>query len=210
MSVDVLTYFANLFAESKRQENSMTRRMSMLINCVIPLFSLLCLAAITIWILIVAITDIRKPSDTNIDVLFLLCFGVVNLAIDIISFLLFYFNFDSVLLRTSTENSLDVSGYASIHDTTFETEVIRLPNLNMLSALSHVGADALRTISMLLGATACTLGMNCRLADSWAAIACSVTIIFIIIPQAREINRAFRTYNYTESVELIHSNSSRM
>lgn len=75
-----------------------------------------------------------------------------------------------------------------------ETESILRCNVNMMSALSHVSADTLRTFAIFAGAVAASCGANSVVADAWAALVCSVTIVVAIVPLLREIADVVHDY----------------
>ena len=75
-------------------------------------------------------------------------------------------------------------------------------NLNMWSAASHVSADTLRTFAVFAGALASSLGVNSDLSDAWAALICSVTIVFALFPLCKEIGVAIVKYTSSENVEI--------
>ncbi len=72
------------------------------------------------------------------------------------------------------------------------------PNLNMISALTHVGSDTMRTTSVFVAALISFLAnQNSSLCDAWAAIVVSITILFAVIPLVTEICRAAKHMNCT-------------
>ena len=108
-------------------------------------------------------------------------FAAVNLLIDIVCLILFYYNFHSALFQDVTLRSLsdtvrsvpdgDLRGAGGEMETTSCVEevcggsppnenssLLRKPNLNMMAAFSHVGADLLRTLAVFAGAAAASTG----------------------------------------------------
>lgn len=64
-------------------------------------------------------------------------------------------------------------------------------NLNMLSALTHVGSDTMRTLSVFIAAViASSTGYSGNLCDAWAAVVVSITIFGAVIPLCAEIYKA--------------------
>lgn len=67
-------------------------------------------------------------------------------------------------------------------------------NLNMLSAVVHVGGDTLRTFAIFGAALfSSTTNFPSALCDAWAAVIVTVTVVFLVIPLIKEIWKgAFR------------------
>lgn len=64
-------------------------------------------------------------------------------------------------------------------------------NLNMLSALTHVGGDTLRTTSVFIAAFVSTVfGVEGSTTDAWASIIVSISIVLCVIPLCNEIYHA--------------------
>jgi Co/Zn/Cd efflux system component len=75
-------------------------------------------------------------------------------------------------------------------------------NLNMISALTHVGGDTLRTSSVLVSATISSIfNLNVALCDAWAAIVVTITIFGIVVPLVREIYLAARKHWATDDAK---------
>lgn len=129
----------------------------------------------------------NPPEEESVDVLMMYGFASVNLLIDIVCLVLFYYNLETALFHDpsirvrvaveSGERDLDgvMSGEQDIEmtaSTSFLEEVcggsppnesdgqLKKTNLNMLAAFYHVGADLLRTIAVYFGAAASTFGEN--------------------------------------------------
>ena len=60
----------------------------------------------------------------------------------------------------------------------------------MISALTHVGGDTMRTMSVFFAAVIATAGQPSSLCDAWAAIVVSFTICIAVIPLVNEIYKA--------------------
>lgn len=64
-------------------------------------------------------------------------------------------------------------------------------DINMASALTHVGGDSMRTLAVFVSAVITSCGVNGTLCDAWATIAVTVSIAAMVIPLVKEIYRAF-------------------
>lgn len=152
----------------------------------IPVFSVIALLGVTGWIAADAISIIMKGVDgdgDDVDVIFLFAFASVNFLIDLISAVLFYARRKTILLDEQSVTSEE-------WESTF-TPLPTLPNLNMISALTHVSSDTLRTISVFLAAIISTVGgYSSSLCDAWAAIVVTATIVIAVIPLCYEIYKA--------------------
>jgi Co/Zn/Cd efflux system component len=167
-----------------------------MIEVVIPTFSLICLLGVTIYVAVDAINVLTIPRDRehDIDVVYLYGFAVANAVIDFLSSYIFlrkgdikevFYNIDAVSAQ-GQERSL-----SSIKD----IPIGKTTNLNMMSAFTHLSGDSLRTASVLVGAMVSTFaGIPSQICDAWAALAVTISIIFIIVPVAYEIVKACRKY----------------
>jgi Co/Zn/Cd efflux system component len=219
MFIDVFTYFTNMYAESVISSGDhVSDRMFLILHAGIPCFSLCALISITIWVCFKSIAIIRNPPDrtNSVDTTVMFAFASVNLLIDVVTVLMFLMNAQTALYKVPDEQSIeqehasdvlpriesgDVSAPAA------STSVIKC-NLNMLSAFSHVSADTLRTLAIFIGAGVATTGVNSAVADAWAAIICSCTILLALIPIFREIANAVREHKWTEqNVQAAHADS---
>jgi Co/Zn/Cd efflux system component len=72
------------------------------------------------------------------------------------------------------------------------TVVTRKSNINMISAVTHLGGDSLRTVAVFVAAMVAQLtGARSDLCDAWAAIIVSFTIVLLAVPLLVEIRKAF-------------------
>ncbi|KAJ1422997.1 hypothetical protein B484DRAFT_452074 [Ochromonadaceae sp. CCMP2298] len=183
MSVDVFTYLTNMYAEGvKAQGNEISHSTRMLHEVYIPAFSVAALIGIAIYITVEALDVIVNGSSENVDDAFLFGFSAGNLVIDIISSALFYSKGREILI-TRVHVFKSITGDE-------ETEQSRA-NLNMLSALTHVGGDTLRTLSVFVAATVSTVSSTSSVqCDAWAAVVVSVTIIIGVVPLVFAIHKA--------------------
>ena len=198
MSVDVFSYFANMYAERvKSKDGELSIDMRWILQVYIPLFSITCLLGVTAWITSDAISVIISPSDDDdVDVLFLYLFASGNMVIDIISYYLFHSKWSTVFNDEAMQNrsrSVSRSESVELQESIDSTNKM---NLNMMSAFTHVGGDTLRTSSVFIAAVVATTGVaSGELCDAWAANVVTVTIVCMIIPLLKEIWKSSVTLN---------------
>jgi Co/Zn/Cd efflux system component len=86
MSVDVFTYFTNLYAEGTKENQSSRNVFYRMVNEIgIPSFSVFCLLGVTIYITVVALRVLRHPpAEDDLPVVYLYGFALLNLVIDVI------------------------------------------------------------------------------------------------------------------------------
>lgn len=179
-----------------------------------PTLSVIALIGVTIFILIVASFEIASGGDdaTNADIMF--TFASVNVAIDAICIVLFYFRKDDILYHRFPSFTGDTEHVP--HSPCPSSPVLRNVNINMFSAFTHIGSDTLRTAAIFLAAIVSTttgnsrkhnlidnlcvieifvyfiiVGIKSSLCDAWAAVLVSVTIIVAVIPLATEVFAAY-------------------
>lgn len=104
MSVDVLSYFTNLYAEHVKETTpSLSLNMRFLLEVCVPSFSVACLLAVTVYVTLDAIVVLENPPDINdVDVAFLYGFASANFVVDIICTSMFYMRGDDAFLEKST------------------------------------------------------------------------------------------------------------
>lgn len=145
-----------------------------LIEICIPIFSACALIGVTCWITYDAIEVIFSPERSKVNVKFLFGFASANASIDILCVILFFLRRRDVL--------------KSSHKSDLEYGDMKVVNLNMASALTHVSGDTFQTISVFAAAIAAeTTKYSGSLCDAWASIMVTITIIGIILPLLREI-----------------------
>lgn len=162
----------------------------------IPTFSVSALIAITCWILCDAIRIIQSRGiDDDVNIYFLWGFSVANFLVDFISSLLFYFRHTPLRSIQLDSTCVDIG---------IRPLIPRL-NLNMLSALTHVAGDTMRTVSVFVAAFISTVfHQPGSLCDAWASVAVSITIFICVIPLCREIvKEAFRNQETEELLSQI-------
>ena len=182
MSVDVFTYFTNMYAEYiKSKGEKLSKRMLIILEIGIPSFSVCALLGVTGYITSDAIHLLMTngEEDDDVNIFFLYGFAGANLIVDIISSYMFYRRRHSVFLSTLSRDSTEdimlnhvqltsEKNEENYHDSVMNpisTEQIHTSsrsststtpktraNLNMISAFTHVGGDSMRTISVFIAA----------------------------------------------------------
>eukprot|EP01041_Mallomonas_annulata_P004267 gene4267-8491_t len=214
MSVDVFAYLCNLLAEHCRSRyGSISHNMMLLLDVGIPCISVCALLGVTGYIFSSAVIVLIENGEVQIetetvDVHFLYGFSAANLFVDAICSLIACQRGKNILYRTHTiplsslcaNDRVDSDSEMATIDITTERQgsidespPILQKNLNMISALTHVGGDTLRTCSVLTAAFISTFaGINSDVADAWASIMVTATILLIVLPLTKEI---YHEYN---------------
>lgn len=158
----------------------------------IPTFSVTALLAVTGWITSDAIAVIQgNGDDDEVNVYFLWGFSVANFFVDLFSSLMFYMRGKEALIADVSHAPLRTFSLDRRSVDMRKRPLISLPNLNMLSALTHVGGDTLRTLSVFIAALITTaFNQDSALCDAWAAIVVSISIVICVIPLCKEIYKA--------------------
>jgi Co/Zn/Cd efflux system component len=182
-----------------------TRR---ILEVYIPTFSVIALLSVTGWIVSDAAAVIEDGGeDDDVDIAFLWAFSVSNFFVDLFSSLMFYMRGKDALLADDHSGHNDHKNarrlsHAPLKTFSLDRQSIDMakrplipdkwvPNLNMLSALTHVGGDSLRTLAVFMAALIATAsGASGALCDAWASVVVSFTIVICVIPLCREIYRA--------------------
>lgn len=134
----------------------------MLYELVSPTFSVVALMATTIYILVSAVEVLRSADNNGPNIIVMWSFMLLNLAIDIVNMFLF----------VRERHELHRSGVAT-HES----------NANMLSALTHVVIDTMRTVAVLIALFVHKLcGLAPSLADAYASIAIAVLSFLSTVP----------------------------
>jgi Co/Zn/Cd efflux system component len=189
MSVDVFTYFTNMYAERVKERTGgvIDHRTRIMLEVAIPAFSVSALIGVTAYVTSEAIAVIANPDaegEDDVNVYFLYAFSVANGLVDLISGYMFYQGGREILYHDGVFVHEDVEK----QETSVKTS---RKNLNMISALTHVGGDSLRTLSVFIAAVIATASsISTDICDAWAAIFVSCTIIGIVIPLIYEIYKA--------------------
>jgi Co/Zn/Cd efflux system component len=213
-----------MYAErvKSRSGGKLDERTKRILEVYIPSFSVTALLAVTGYITADAISTIQSGGDgDDVNIYFLWAFSVANFFVDLFSSLMFYLRGKDGLLaqrasllgghpEIAAHGQHDLS-HAPLRTFSLDRRSIDmtkrpiipkaiLPNLNMLSALTHVGGDSLRTLSIFLAAVISTAGnQSAALCDAWASVVVSITIVICVIPLCREIYRA--AFNLPEEEE---------
>ena len=201
MSIDVVSYICNIYIERlKEREGKIPKSTLMWINVIIPAFSLVALIGVTLYITIEAIADIMvPPEDDDVSIPILYGFASANFLVDILSVVAFYCKGkealysihgvgDTRIYRVSRVTSDDNEERLNDPFGPTSSEI----NLNMASALTHVGGDTLRTFSIFFAAVVATVtDIPGYLCDAWAAVIVTITIVGLIVPLSIEICKAY-------------------
>jgi len=197
MSVDVFSYFANMWAERiKSRGGVMDRRTRMILEVYIPSFSICLLLGVTGYVTSDAIKELKgEGGDDEVNVYFMWGFASANALVDFLSAYFFIRGGRSVFFHSTVRNSASFSQIASDDPfdapTSNEVVVKSRYNLNMASAFTHLGGDSLRTGSVFVAAAVATFaGIDANTCDAWAAIIVTITIICLVIPLIIEIVKA--------------------
>jgi Co/Zn/Cd efflux system component len=175
-----------MYAERlKNQGRTMDRQTRRVLEVYVPTFSVCALLGVTGWITSDAIAVINGGGDgDDVDVIFLFAFASANFLVDFISSYMFYVRGRDILVSDRMSFSIDVHDH---HTPTTKA------NLNMMSALTHVGGDTMRTASVFIAAVIATASnASSSLCDAWAAVVVSFTICCAVIPLINEIYKAAR------------------
>eukprot|EP00607_Mallomonas_marina_P010207 CAMPEP_0182422336 /NCGR_PEP_ID=MMETSP1167-20130531/7988_1 /TAXON_ID=2988 /ORGANISM="Mallomonas Sp, Strain CCMP3275" /LENGTH=277 /DNA_ID=CAMNT_0024600303 /DNA_START=282 /DNA_END=1115 /DNA_ORIENTATION=+ len=203
MSVDVFAYLCNLYAENLRSKyGHVSQNMSMLLEVGIPSLSVSLLLAVTTYITWGAaqILMAGNQEEENVDVLFLYGFSSANFVVDMVCTAVVLYRGKEIMYHSNDQHSLitRVNSSSSITEPSADPSELSAEdnkpkrNLNMISAITHVGGDTLRTSSMFIAALVSTItGVAGDIVDAWAAIIVTITIITIILPLCREIRSAY-------------------
>lgn len=161
----------------------MDERTRFLLEVYIPLFSVSALLGVTGWVTSDAIAVIMKgEGGDETDIAFLYGFACGNFLVDAISSWMFYVRGADILKNRTFSFSVDVNDPAPVKEAS--------KNLNMMSALTHVGGDSARTLSVFVAAVVATIAGNSTMCDAWATVVVSITIIVAVIPLLKEIYKA--------------------
>jgi Co/Zn/Cd efflux system component len=144
------------------------------------------LLGVTAWIAHDAILEILYPEYGGVNVAYLYAFSSLNAVVDCICFCLFYFRREDILHDVNISHASDTARLAEDQERGKGSPPP--PNLNMMSALSHVSSDTLRTTSVFIAAIVATsTNIHVSLCDAWAAIIVTFTIVCGALPLASKI-----------------------
>eukprot|EP01031_Cornospumella_fuschlensis_P035254 gene35254-42709_t len=197
MGIDVFTYIMNMYAEHlKNVYGKLRAQTRKILDIYIPVFSVLALVSVCGWICYDAAIIIHAyhsphahtAEEDDVNVVIMYIFASVNFVIDCVSGLLFYVRRETVLLncpegQVERNNALDHIS---------ELSNMLMPNLNMVSALTHIGGDTLRTFSVFAAAIVSSVGkQDSSVCDAYAAVVVTFTIFLAIMPLCKEIYKAY-------------------
>lgn len=198
-----------MYAERQKALNGgkLSLQQKKVLEIYIPTFSVTALLAVTGYILSGAIDVLRNGDDDEVNVYFLFGFAGGNFLVDVVSTWMFYRKGHEVLISgpiSMERQSVDFGNKKKgLPDST--------PNLNMISALTHVGSDTLRTLSVFVAAVVSYVGhVDASVCDAWAAVVITITICFAVIPLLKEIYHAVqRLKEETDDEENFQERPSR-
>jgi len=237
MSVDVITYFINMFAETLKSDSKggvLSAHSRFKLEVIVPAISCLALLASGSWIAWSAYEVLVPPKnaeetnpsgdeDVNITVLYV--FSSINFFVDLLSLYMFYRKGRSVfgyepssavdLASEAEEEASNGSAAKAVEAAETGPEAVpnsspskhadadaganvnintkpekRTKNVNMMSAFLHVGADSIRTFAVFSAAAVASSGQDGAKCDAWAALVCTLTVLFMVFPVAREIHES--------------------
>jgi Co/Zn/Cd efflux system component len=92
----------------------------------------------------------------------------------------------------SVENMQLVRGAPTDDGTTVHVGEER-PNLNMMSAFTHIGGDTLRTLAIFGAALVSSVfGVDPQISDAWAGIAVAITIVIAVTPLVFSVKKSIQ------------------
>mmetsp|Transcript_8414 Transcript_8414/g.10967 ORF Transcript_8414/g.10967 Transcript_8414/m.10967 type:complete len:285 (-) Transcript_8414:49-903(-) len=192
MIVDAMTYGLNMYAEYRKPQVSAIEAMRYELYA--PLFSVVVLFGISIYVIIDAIETLTDDSDSSEEVndSIMLGFALVNLIFDFLNMACFY--------RAQRLFGFPVSEYEGLDE-----DGDGATNTNMCSAYTHVLADTLRSIAVLLAAGASSLSSSIKseTADAWAAIFVSLIVFGSTFPLLKGLREKYNQIKrYQDDIEM--------
>jgi Co/Zn/Cd efflux system component len=194
MGVDTMTYLLNSVAERYKARGASARERLQL-ELYIPLVSALALLCASGMIVSQALSTLRAPpavSSAHSGVM--LIFSSVNLIIDAVAVVFFrrVQQLEAAVHRAALGDAaaplLPDQGAAPLLPNG-DADLWR-GNFNLCSAFTHVLADTLRSISVLVAALAARAGkVDADVADAWAGLSVSVIIVISLLPLLRALGR---------------------
>lgn len=211
----------------KSRGETLSKRTQIVLEVLIPAFSVSALLAVTAYITAEAVGVIMTNGDDDdeVNVFFLYGFAIANFVIDVVSTVMFYMKRKTVFISnhftsmqdeaTILDMQLDIDVEIDETSSPFADEQSlsnkdrnkslskdrrdsvhqyhSKPNLNMLSAFTHVGGDTMRTFAVFIAAiVSSTTTVKSNLADAWAAVVVTITIVICVIPLIAEIGKSAR------------------
>lgn len=178
MVVDAVTYLFNMLAE-RQKAKGVTERRRLQLEVFVPLFSVVALLATSVYIIVgAAATIAAPPSDGgNTNEAMMLGFSITNLIIDIVCVTCFAQASKLFGFRTHEQPQTDDGRETDVRER-------ERANTNLCSAYTHVLADTLRSVAVLVAAAISLKdkSINSSVADAWAAVVVSVIIFASVVP----------------------------
>lgn len=207
MTVDVVTYLFNYLAERYKRNMQFAqsghrrddRLKSLYIELIPPLISVVTLVVVTTSGFHSAVNTLREPpQDQSVqpDLGIMLAFSGLNMFIDALNVTCFARVDQALGLATltkgmheataiNTETPTESSDLLPQVDDSDKLDTVGGLNLNMCSAWTHVCADTLRSIAVLVAAGVAFLfphHLTPADADSWGTIVVSAIILVSLVP----------------------------
>lgn len=191
----------------------LSKRTEIILEVFVPSFSVICLFSVTAYIAADAVNVLIRETDAeNIDVVYLYGFAAANAVVDIsTSYVFFRVGHAADVFYTNNVQNIENTGpvqaaagdmaltAAECPEDTTSTPAVsqnRDMNLNMLSAFTHLTGDSMRTASVFIAALVSTFsGISSQICDAWAAIAVTVSIVFMVVPLIVEIVKSYRKFS---------------
>lgn len=215
MLVDSITYAFNLYAEKRKGNPESTRKERLQLELIPPLISVTTLIGVTGYILSDALNTLTSSDDGDEpDTTIMAFFSSANLLLDLVNVFCFakarkllgysvsdmHTSIDGLYEHHYSRTDINAAGENGFEQ---EQQTLATPNddesyvggaddaanLNMCSAYTHVFADTLRSIAVMIAAFIAAFNENVsgQDADASAAIAVSVLIVLSLTPLVRGI-----------------------
>jgi len=217
MEIDVITYLGNIYAEVKRQTRELTPLDKAKISLVTSGISIAILFAISIWILhdvILTLLDTPIQDDLH-PAWYLIIFGGCGFLFDLITLKAFsiWGNPDEMGINAGAPDAVDVEKAPARLESVKSKVVVgtdvadeKASAMTMCSALSHVFADCIRSLTALtvgIAATGWKRKVNGAKADAVGALICSATILVVAISLIKQWFKALNVYFDYDSYEHV-------
>lgn len=190
------------------REEIMSRRTNIMLEVMIPSFSVVCLLGVTAYVAVDAVSVVMAgaANTKGVDLYYLYGYSAAGGVIDIVSsFVFFKDRTGTAVFFTTGANVLRATTSSVLHDETVEeTRVVesgrlevtpqtsKKVNLNMMSAFTHLSADSMRTAAVIVAAMTSSFGnYPSQICDAYAALVITVIIVVMTIPLIREIYKAY-------------------
>ena len=186
------------------------------LEIIVPIISLCCLLIVTGYVTVEAVHVLYRPSndDEEVNIYFLYGFSTANVLVDCLSSFMFFRKGDEDVFLTyriqkrinsynslSTNDDVEACNINDANNSSSTKSDVSVStgskaNLNMISAFTHLTGDSMRTSSVIVAALISTImKIPSNICDAWAAIVCTITISFMVIPLVWEIYKAIAKRN---------------